>query len=164
METQCTEQSDETIKSSSHTTTNIILNFGALSNTSNKHQSHNANTIHENYHSGSQSNDVINGCRTSSQSTNKDTPSGHFILPPPPDVSHTPIAGQISGLCNTRTDEESREKENNEQMEDTESNFTSSSEIEEELSEEELKCLTREVCILFTHKNQSWAIVLLSLS
>ena len=152
METQCTEQSDETIKSSSHTTTNIILNFGALSNTSNKHQSLNANTIHENYHSGSQSNDVIDGGQTSSQSTNKDTPSGHFILPPPPDVSHTPIAGQISGLCNTRT-EESREKENNEQMEDTESNFTSSSEIEEELSEEELKCLTREVCILFTHKN-----------
>ena len=150
METQCTEQSDETIKPSSHITTSIILNFGALSNTSNEHQSYNANTIHENYHSGSQSND---GGQTSSQSTNKDTPSGHFILPPPPDVSHTPIAGQISGLSNTRTDEESREEENNEQMEDNESNFTSSSEIEEELSEEELKCLTREVCILFTHKN-----------
>ncbi len=81
--------------------------------------------------SDSQTNGVIN---------NQTTPTGsHFNLPPPPDVTHTSVAEQVCGMS------QSLENSREESWKDSQSTIATSSDEWEELLENDLHLLSKQV-------------------
>ena len=82
--------------------------------------------------SDSQTNGVINNQTTP-------TTGGHFDLPPPPDVCHTSVAEQVCGM------NQSLENSREESWKDSQSTVATSSDEWEELQENDLHLLSKQV-------------------